>query len=279
MTTHQQKRNNNSNNKHNMTTSWDRQLLDTQNALDVGDYNVAIQHSTRALENLFLQASSMVKLRERAWERKGDLAKQIEDATLILQWSPRDPQDYLHCGKLYAAQGKQCKAKEMFEKGIYRVKQKDGEVHDYLKAELYQAQARLFNHVDFISKSPYDIFNSIVPCLSVEDLNECVLVSRGWRNEIINCPPAWRKFHFDDDEGNDDISKEQESLAAILPKVTEHVEDLTLRSNTGFVAKVIRLMREKKFSNLEALHIWGLGMLFAFFSLFCLYIYVHTRYK
>ncbi|KAI9261453.1 hypothetical protein BDA99DRAFT_511398 [Phascolomyces articulosus] len=264
-----------------MASSWDRQITDTEEALAKDDYNDAIRQSTKALDNLFLQASTMVRVRSRAWGRKGDLSKQIKDATLALEWTPRDAEAYLHCGRLYAAQGNQQKAMDVFEKGLSivssssssssRENDNDNEIlSNTFKAEIYEAKARLFQRIDFFAKCPYDIFTNVVKLLPVDALNECASVNRAWRSKILSCPSAWREFNFDDNFYDTYQQDEPpiESLASLLPQVTQHVEDLTLRTNTTFIAKMVQLMREKRFSSLRTLNVWGPGIMKCTFFFF-----------
>ena len=150
---------------------------------------------------------------------------------------------------------------QIVEKGIENVSAtNDDDDDDGLKTlkQLHNdANTRLSTGVDFIARLPYEISSRLLVsyCLSNSTRRHaCLNVSRIWREKMLQCKNIWRTLR---PNSCPFISIDLQ----VFPKVTQHIEDLTLdslsfdRSYKQAFKKCIELLGTGDFRSIQKLTI------------------------
>ncbi|CAG8752386.1 4260_t:CDS:2, partial [Gigaspora rosea] len=136
-------------------------------------------------------------------EKLGQLTSALQDAEIILNLEKTSAKGYLRAGKLYRLLGQNEMALDIYNKGIKEVKQNDqllSTLHKLAKEMQEKSQKstviKSTKTCDITVMFPTELVHWIFGCLPFTSLCKASIVSKRWRNLIINSRFLWRNLDF-----------------------------------------------------------------------------------
>ncbi|CAG8609237.1 6802_t:CDS:2 [Dentiscutata erythropus] len=136
-------------------------------------------------------------------EKLGQLTSALQDAEIMMNLEKTSAKGYLRAGKLYRLLGQNDMALDIYNMGIKEVKQNDqllSLLHKLAKEMQEKLQKSTVNKstktCDLVVMLPTELAHWIFECLPLASICKASIVSKRWRNFIINSQCLWRNLDF-----------------------------------------------------------------------------------
>ncbi|KAI8139928.1 hypothetical protein BJV82DRAFT_625541 [Fennellomyces sp. T-0311] len=211
------------------------------------DYDQVINETSTAISRMF-ENDYVELLDKRAFAQamKSRFAAAEQDAREIIKHTPQSGRGYVRAGELYAMQGKQDKAAEIYAIGSTVVPKTDT-FYARLMAHEKLATEKANLKLDMIARLPLETTFNIFDRLPLATKGACLNVSKVWRERLIKCASAWNTLTAQG--GVEDMA-----ICNAIPKIGTHVKELTLACKTKQLRAIyLTHMRNGYFKNLSTL--------------------------
>ncbi|KAI8147136.1 hypothetical protein BJV82DRAFT_597933 [Fennellomyces sp. T-0311] len=170
-------------------------------------------------------------------------------ARQVITLLPKSPTGYVRTARLCEMQGKFKEAMDSYDQGISSV---PVDHHALLIQHKINLQKRINRkpQYDFIEQMPLEITSKIAQYLAVDDLIECLKVSKSWKNRIEHCPEAWRVLTVKYNGGNIDMNAIQN-----VKRFVQQVILIYASGNMPLLESLLTSMGEGEFDNLTYLDV------------------------
>ncbi|KAI9268123.1 hypothetical protein BDA99DRAFT_504910 [Phascolomyces articulosus] len=232
---------------------WSDILNATRTAFSNGHFDKVIDQSSLLLYELQTQTVLALTMRAHDWAQKRYYDRELEDAQTMISIAPHHPTGYLLTAHRYASQGLYHNVVELYTKAMDMVPMTHPNYEIILQGKLH-AQQKLNYQVDFIANLPYDLVCLVIDYIPQETLAQCTIVSRTWRQKILEYSKCWRTFSI---ERFQQITPHPLN---ILPTVSHFIQALSV-PHAKPVKYLLKLMAHNKFKNLHSFSITSRGPL------------------
>ncbi|KAI8148985.1 hypothetical protein BJV82DRAFT_204558 [Fennellomyces sp. T-0311] len=217
-------------------------------SLQLQQYHKVIAETSTMVNDLLDLTTKIVELRALASEKTNNIAREHEDASLLIQLNPNSPNGYLRAAKLYSIQGKQSKAIQVLFAGIAWCP--DQSQRAFLRQQIDKTKCHLERRIDFITQAPYDILCNILSHFTITTALTSIKVSQQWRDKVLHCPVPWHTIELSTTES----TSSSRLLDRLLPIVSKYTKKLCLFKGSGSISHA-RLLVLPTFSRLQSLYI------------------------
>ena len=220
-----------------------------QNALNQGQNDKVIEESRQMLADLESIRINVIKLQMNAWKNKGNLIKQLRYAKIIIEHAPKDSIGYINAAEVYSMRGQQVRVRTVTNRGMVHVQKNDKDGHAKLRKLDQDALCQISKRIDFIAELPYDLACMVAKCSQFESLGEYIMVSRTWRERLLQCPTLWRRWKYY-------TYCDSKNRVRFLPKITAHIQELsvsTIGESQSPFENIIKLLESVEFPALRKL--------------------------
>ncbi|KAI7858678.1 hypothetical protein BDC45DRAFT_531850 [Circinella umbellata] len=227
-------------------------LDQAKDAFTNANFTKAFDFSNAAVHAIRKQHIDALSLRAATLAKMARFKAATADAEMIININPTSPEGYLCYGNLLEVRGNHRQAVRIYKKGIQLMK--TNEFRSILEQQCDVAIAKSNERVDIISRFPYDITNTILMYLGIEQRFILLDVSKLWRTIVSECASAWSKLILCK---HTKLSTSIAKSAALIGIISKHVKDLTLMDfkNASLFESVLTQMTDGCFSKLEAIFI------------------------
>ncbi|KAI9496818.1 hypothetical protein BDB00DRAFT_807325 [Zychaea mexicana] len=233
--------------RHDVPNQWEELFCNSQQSLVNASYEDALAQCSIALDELTQKTVATLDIRAAALGQSANYDQGLRDAFEMVQLAPSSSKGYLRIGELYAMQGKQGLAIDIYNKGIRTVPETDpGYARLSIQRQLSLDQQNY--KIDFITELPFDILPKIMYYLPMHMCVLCVNVSQSWRARIRQCSAVWRKMIIDNSD--DDDARVYNNLSY----VSDQVRELSLRGFDEYVpSQFLKTLELGRFTRLQSL--------------------------
>ncbi|KAI7861167.1 hypothetical protein BDC45DRAFT_529760 [Circinella umbellata] len=220
-----------------------------QNALNQGQNDKVIEESRQMLADLESIRINVIKLQMNAWKNKGNLSKQLKYAKIIIEHAPKDSIGYINAAEVYSMRGQQVRVRTVTNRGMVHVQKNDKDGHAKLRKLDQDGLCQISKRIDFIAELPYDLACMVAKCSQFESLHEYIMVSRTWRERLLQCPTLWRRWKYY-------TYCDSKNRVRFLPKITAHIQELsvsTIGESQSPFENIIKLLESVEFPALRKL--------------------------
>ncbi|KAI9246731.1 hypothetical protein BDA99DRAFT_526806, partial [Phascolomyces articulosus] len=194
--------------------------------------------------------------RAHAFGMKGHFEKAVQDAEEIISFAPTRAIGYLRLGQLFAMQGKQLAAIQIYEEALTKVeKQQDNgdSGHQELIQRKMRAMEKNDQRLDFITVFPLEIIDSIFEGFGENTKLISMQVSTKWRNTVMHCPNTWKTLNYDFYYFWDRPDRVAEMMP-VVPHVAKHVMYMHIGTNSEEMCqKNLELLEKGYFKRIKTL--------------------------
>ncbi|KAG2227388.1 hypothetical protein INT45_004344 [Circinella minor] len=222
-----------------------------QNALNQEQNDKVIEESNRMLADLKSIEINVMKFQMNAWKNKGNLNQQLKYAKIIIEQAPKDSIGYINAAEVYSMRGQQVRARAITNRGMIYVRKIDKDGHAKLRKLDQDALCQISKRIDFIAELPYDLACMVANCFQFESLGEYIMVSRTWRERLLQYPTIWRRWTYD-------TYCNSMNRVCFLPKITAHIQELSVSNvstSQSVFDNIIKLLESVEFPALRKLKI------------------------
>ncbi|KAG2226405.1 hypothetical protein INT45_000573 [Circinella minor] len=245
-------------------------------ALNENEYNVVINETVAAVKQIDKVHVDVLSLRLTAYEKKGDLDKAYDIALSIISQFPTFNSGYVHAATILIKKRKPELAIDICNKGleILSVVQSIpttiiatptpispiGRIINPELQALYEikkvAEQEQSCKIDFIKTLPYDIITLVLKYLEMNDIINCMKVSRSWHRSVLNCPSSFREWRIL--PGKEELKDYDETEYGFLKQLSDHIWclDLFLQYEQPTQQKIINLLATVMFRHLRSFRLY-----------------------
>ncbi|KAI9246751.1 hypothetical protein BDA99DRAFT_576563 [Phascolomyces articulosus] len=223
-----------------------RQCLEVPISTTSDNNNDVEQQLFTDLEKVIVR---VLELRAKEEAKKSNMTGEIKTMRAMIDLTPNYARGYLRLGQLYAFQGYQESAIDIFKKGLDMIPPVDP-VYPLLEKECEYAKMRSEKRIDFIANLPYEVVGYVVDSnfLTMDAIWASIRVSRLWREKLVQIVgPSWEELYISKYSHQDQIK--------ILPAVFRHVVDFTLDETAEVIRTYSDLFQPEYFPKIQILQI------------------------
>ncbi|KAI9253960.1 hypothetical protein BDA99DRAFT_168047 [Phascolomyces articulosus] len=168
-------------------------------ALKEHDFDTIINETVLGIDELLPKIHmSFLEQRVMAFKRKGDVHQAYVTSLIMTREFPTFISGFLHAARILIQQRRFEHAIVMCKDGLEKNAQlstKDPKYQELLQVQKL-AQKGQNSKVDFMKLLPYDVITLVLKRLSMDDIINCMKVSKGWEQSILSCPSSFREWRI-----------------------------------------------------------------------------------
>lgn len=213
-----------------------------------GEYHRAITLSNTLQHDLLYTLLTVLNVRARSLAQCGRFEQAMQDANFMMEQAPTLAVGYLCGGWIYAMQGRQQAAIEIYTLGLDKIQpETDEESYAQLQQGKMTAELQQSKRIDFIAKLPFDILPNVVSRFFYNHMpGEHVYyldISRTWRDRIYQCTKHSLRF----------IGYQLADNYTRLVEAAPYVSELAISSVSHAPNDVLDQLRHGSFRSLRVL--------------------------